>query len=146
MKYCIPYIILLSAVSFFLGCSFLDDDLTRPDFTLYPRENGVDYLEIIAIGDCGTGGTGQIATSLMMKNYAENIPIDFVLYLGDNCYPAGFSSIYDGKWQTCFEDIYNYPELDIPFYAILGNHDYAGNEDCQLEYSATFDTNFTMSP
>jgi tartrate-resistant acid phosphatase type 5 len=141
MKY--PFFF-ISTLLLSISCTFLEDDLTRPDFEIYEREDGVDYLEVIAIGDCGTGGTGQIKTALAMKNYAETIPVNFVLYLGDSCYPSGFSSIYDHNWQTCFENIYNYKVLDFPFYAMLGNHDYRGSIEAQLEYSATFETRFTL--
>jgi tartrate-resistant acid phosphatase type 5 len=111
---------------------------------IYYRKAGTDYLEVIAIGDAGRGNTGQMNTALAMNNYAENIPIDFVLYLGDNSYSSGFSSVYDEKWKTRFEDIYDYPALDVPFYTLLGNHDYVGNVDAQLEYSSMFDTKFTL--
>ena len=110
----------------------------------YARIPGTEYLEIFAIGDAGRGNTDQVNTAIAMKNYADKIPVEFVLYLGDNCYSSGFSSIYDEKWKTRFEDIYDYPSLDVPFYAILGNHDYVGNEEAELQYSATFDTNFTL--
>jgi tartrate-resistant acid phosphatase type 5 len=144
-EYMKNFIFQITIIVFILyTCSFLDDELRRPPFDIYHRENGIDYLEVIAIGDSGTGGTGQIQTALSMKHYAENIPINFVLYLGDNCYPGGFSSLYDHKWQTCFENIYDDSVLDIPFFALLGNHDYLGNVDAQLEYSRTFDTNFTL--
>lgn len=128
----------------FISGSFIENCFADPSPQIFKREDGVDYLEVIAIGDAGRGNAGQKNTALAMNNYAENIPIDFVLYLGDNAYSSGFSSVYDEKWKTRFENIYNYPALDIPFYALLGNHDYVGNVEAELQYSAQFDTKFTL--
>lgn len=58
---------------------------------------------------------------------------DFGLLLGDNFYEAGVTSTEDPQWQSKFEDVY---ALQVPFYAILGNHDYDGNEGAEVDYSA----------
>lgn len=59
----------------------------------------------------------------MEKKCAES-GCDFGLLLGDNFYDTGVSSVDDPQWQTKFEDVYK--NLDMPFYAVLGNHDYGG--------------------
>lgn len=60
----------------------------------------------------------------MVKKCAES-GCDFAILLGDNFYDDGVTSLGDSQWKTKFEDIYK--DLDIPFYAVLGNHDYGGN-------------------
>ena len=49
---------------------------------------------------------------------------DFVVLLGDNFYPSGVSSTTDSQWQTAF--VTPYANVNVPFYAVLGNHDYGG--------------------
>jgi hypothetical protein len=44
--------------------------------------------------------------------------------LGDNFYDTGVSSTTDGQWVTAFD--VPYQNVNLPFYASLGNHDYGG--------------------
>ena len=61
-------------------------------------------------------------------------PVDFVLYLGDNFYSAGVTSIADPLWGTAFTDVYDFNALPY-FYAIAGNHDHRGSALSQVDYS-----------
>jgi acid phosphatase len=70
-----------------------------------------------------------------MADFNMEFSAQFVLLLGDNFYPRGVRSIDDPQWKTKFENIYDPSVLDLPFYAILGNHDYRRNEQAQIEYS-----------
>ena len=56
---------------------------------------------------------------------------DFITLLGDNLYPTGASSVDDPIWQSAFET--PYAAIDLPFYAVLGNHDY-GSDGLGLEF------------
>ncbi len=114
-----------------------------PDSEPYVK-GAVSYIEFIAYGDAGKGGSDQIDTALVMSEYAGNSgsftgsdsEIDFLINLGDSFYPEGVSSVDDPKWESHFESIYDYPSLALPFYSILGNHDYYGNIDAQLAYES----------
>jgi acid phosphatase len=93
-------------------------------------------VSFIAIGDWGREGKyGQQETADQMGIFAEKDGTDFVLTLGDNIYDAGVTSVSDPKWQTCFENIYTAKSLQIPWYVTLGNHDYYGNIQAQIDYS-----------
>lgn len=94
-------------------------------------------VSFIAIGDWGRDGKYlQQETADRMGIYAQNHKMDFVLTTGDNIYPAGVTGTDDTKWQTSFEQVYTAQSLQIPWYASLGNHDYYGNVQAQIDYSA----------
>ncbi|MDF1568275.1 MAG: metallophosphoesterase [Spirochaetaceae bacterium] len=59
--------------------------------------------------------------------------MDFVLYLGDNFYEEGMSSVFDPLWNTAFTDVYDFSRLPL-FYVVAGNHDYLGNVLAQVDY------------
>ena len=100
------------------------------------KRNGPS-LEFFALGCAGSGNEGQRIVAQSMAQAAGNSKIDFVLYLGDNFYGRGVSSVTDPQWQTKFEAIYTQQSLQIPFYAVLGNHDHYRNPDAQVAYSET---------
>jgi tartrate-resistant acid phosphatase type 5 len=70
-----------------------------------------------------------------MGQFASDNNPAFALLLGDNFYPDGVSSTTDAQWQTTFEQVYSSTNLDFPFYAVLGNHDYHENENAQVAYT-----------
>lgn len=79
----------------------------------------------IAVGDTGRANPEQIKVAAAMKSWCSAHLCDFVVMLGDNFYPSGVASTSDSQWQSAFETIYQ--GLDMPFYAVLGNHDYGNN-------------------
>ncbi|MBM4316877.1 MAG: hypothetical protein FJ116_05295 [Deltaproteobacteria bacterium] len=84
-------------------------------------------------GDTGTGSTNQMKVAQAMANFCEDVKCDFVASLGDNFYPSGVTDTRDPLWKTAFEIPYS--PLNIPFFALLGNHDYQGNIEAQINYS-----------
>ena len=70
-----------------------------------------------------------------MGKVAETNDIEAILALGDTHHYMGIESIDDPLWMTNYELIYNHPELQIPWYPILGNHEYRGNTQAVIEYS-----------
>lgn len=102
---------------------------------LQRREDGAS-LDFFAVGCAGSGNQGQYKLAEIMAAAAEKQDISFVLYLGDNFYGAGVKSVKDRQWKTKFEDVFKAPSLEMPFYAVLGNHDYLRNPQAQVEYTA----------
>lgn len=96
----------------------------------------------IALGDAGTGNDNQRAVADAAASVCAQRGCDFAVYLGDNFYDNGVISVTDSQWQDKFET--PYAALDIPFWAVIGNHDYGGNgggwepyrTDAQVEYTA----------
>jgi tartrate-resistant acid phosphatase type 5 len=67
----------------------------------------------------------------------ERAKAAFVVSVGDNFYERGVTSLDDPHWQQSFETVYDAPSLQVPWYVTLGNHDYAGLCEPQLEYGKT---------
>jgi tartrate-resistant acid phosphatase type 5 len=84
-------------------------------------------------GDAGNKSEAQYRVARSMKQFCNNNLCNFVTLLGDNFYPNGVSGTNDPLWKDAFETPYS--PLAIPFFASLGNHDYKGNIDSQIEYS-----------
>ena len=92
-------------------------------------------LRFLALGDTGRGDRGQEAVAAAMTGFNLDFTAELVLLLGDNFYPRGVRATGDSQWKTKFEDMYDPARLDIPFYSVLGNHDYRRDEQVQIEYS-----------
>ncbi len=107
-----------------------------PPFTIPPKNPGTKYLQFIAVGDAGTGRAGQRDVAEGMGRKAAEDPVSFVLFLGDNFYASGVSSVTDEQWESKFEKMYSHTSLQVPFYAVLGNHDYYTNPQAQVEYTS----------
>lgn len=91
-------------------------------------------IRFMALGDWGTGGSGQKAVARAMTKKKQTEGADFVITLGDNFYPSGVSSTDDQQWKTKFEDVYDATQFNIPFYSSLGNHDYGQSVQIQIDY------------
>ncbi|MEX1139720.1 MAG: tartrate-resistant acid phosphatase type 5 family protein [Bacteroidota bacterium] len=96
-------------------------------------------LRFIVVGDVGTGGRGQRHVADAMAQVAGSDSTSFVILLGDNFYERGVRSVTDPQWVEKFESVYDHASLQIPFLAVLGNHDYDGNPQAQVDYTAISD-------
>ncbi|MEW5855113.1 MAG: metallophosphoesterase [Myxococcota bacterium] len=144
-----PAVLALVVITTALGCAAItravlqagssDPSLGRNLPTDVPPEDpGKAYLRFLVVGDWGTGGEGQRKVADAMVERATRVPVDLVLMTGDNFYPDGVTSVDDPQWRGSFEQMYLRGALaSVPFYAVLGNHDYRGNPEAQLEYSRT---------
>lgn len=71
----------------------------------------------------------------LMGTMAESVGVECVVAAGDVHHFEGVRSISDPLWMTNYELIYSHPELMIPWYPILGNHEYRGNTQAVLDYT-----------
>ncbi len=81
-------------------------------------------LRFVALGDTGEGNAGQKKVGDAIAAKCAKDGCDFVQLLGDNIYDSGVSGTSDPQWTTKFETPYG--AVSLPFYAVLGNHDYGG--------------------
>lgn len=94
-------------------------------------------LSFLAFGDWGRDGAQhQRDVAVQMGKAATELGSRFVMSVGDNFYENGVQSATDPQWRTSFEDIYTDPALQVPWYAVLGNHDYRGVPQAQIDYAA----------
>lgn len=99
-------------------------------FTVTASPEGVspEVLRLVALGDAGEGNASQrlnaeaIAATCAAKADALGPGCHLAVYLGDNVYPDGVASPEDPQWQAKFSA--PMAAVDLPFYAVLGNHDY----------------------
>lgn len=93
-------------------------------------------LNFLAVGDWGRDGQfGQREVGAEMGRVAAQAGVQFVVSLGDNFYPDGVASVEAAQWRTSFEDIYTAPSLGVPWYVVLGNHDYHLSAQAQIDYT-----------
>jgi acid phosphatase len=93
-------------------------------------------LNFVLIGDWGRAGRdNQLDVANQMGKTAAAIGSKFTVSVGDNFYENGVTGLDDPYWQTSFEDVYTAPSLQSPWKVILGNHDYRGNVQAQLDYT-----------
>lgn len=93
-------------------------------------------LNFVALGDFGRFGQYfQKPVAEQMGKAAMTIESDFTVCVGDNFYPNGVQSVTDHQWISSFENIYTNMSLHNEWYVALGNHDYRGSIQAQLDYS-----------
>ena len=56
-------------------------------------------------------------------------PLDAIILPGDNIYPCGVKSVDDPRWSVLQPLI----DLGLPLFPVLGNHDYCGSPDAQID-------------
>lgn len=93
-------------------------------------------LNFLVFGDWGRNGQrDQTSVALQMAGAAKSTNARFVISTGDNFYEHGVTSAADPQWHTSCENVYHFRALQVPWDVVLGNHDYHGNCDAQLEYA-----------
>jgi hypothetical protein len=124
---------------------------TEEDFGIFvkPFEESTNF---ILLGDWGKGGlngditgkseyvsdgndnsnkkvayTYQAAIGRAINDYVTDTGINnfsAVITLGDNFYDNGVASSTDSSWMHLWKNVYNGPAMELPWFGVLGNHDY----------------------
>jgi tartrate-resistant acid phosphatase type 5 len=74
-----------------------------------------------------------------MARAASRSRPDFVVSTGDNFRDDGVANVDDRHFEESFESVYGSPALNLPWYAVLGNHDYRGDVQAQIAYTRRSD-------
>lgn len=102
-------------------------------------------LAWISLGDWGNpvGALQQVVNQMGIE--ASSTDASFLTLTGDNFYRRGVNSSEDPQWKSTYEAVFNPTTLSaITHYAVLGNHDYRGNAQAQVEYSSKTASRFVM--
>lgn len=139
MCFCkVPIFITLSLVMFACGgaknASNNTEDTNSEDSIV-----STGSVRFVVLGDAGVGDEMQYTVADAIETICAEKGCDFALYLGDNFYEVGVEGVDDTQFVDKFENPYS--NLDFPFYAVLGNHDYGGlghdqeKAEPQVEYT-----------
>lgn len=91
---------------------------------------------LFILGDWGARSKLQMRVAAAMGAMAQQSGSPLaIVSTGDNIYPSGVESAQDALWKSTFEDVYTHPALQVPWIAVLGNHDYRNNPQAQIDYS-----------
>lgn len=101
-----------------------------------------ESLHFLVTGDTGSGAKQQQEVAEAMARYAaghQNLdPVNFVMLVGDNFYDDGVKTVDDPQWRDKFENMYDSNRLGVPFFVVLGNHDWRMTlPDVEIEYPRT---------
>ncbi|TYR35557.1 acid phosphatase [Sphingobacterium phlebotomi] len=95
-----------------------------------------DSYSFLVLGDFGrVGDYYQQDVARELGHATIALEAEFIVSVGDNFYPNGVASTTDYHWISSFETIYKDPSLYTDWYVALGNHDYRGNVQAQIDYS-----------
>lgn len=99
-----------------------------------PESNAT--FNFLIVGDWGRNGQGdEQAVADWMGVVANQVNAKFVISTGDNFYCCGVASRADYQWIASYEEVFRSHSLQIPWYVTLGNHDYQGNVQAQIDYT-----------
>lgn len=95
-----------------------------------------DGYNVYVIGDWGRNGQyGQKELAITMNEATRQVEPEFIISTGDNFYHNGVASVNDPYWLSSFENVYDGADLFCDWYVVLGNHDYRGNAQAQIDYT-----------
>jgi tartrate-resistant acid phosphatase type 5 len=127
------YLLLFAAMSSCRNTATTETEKTAPYKDLVVLSDAKHYA---VIGDWGRNGYfHQKELAIQLNDVVELLNAEFIISTGDNFYDNGVASIDDPLWMSSFENIYTGPALLREWYAVLGNHDYRGNAQAQIDYS-----------
>jgi len=93
-------------------------------------------FNFIIVSDWGWNGYGhQQEVADQMGKTADSIKAKFVVSCGDNFQVSGVASTRDPLWMLSYENIYKALSLQVEWFPVLGNHDYKGSTQAEIDYS-----------
>ena len=105
-----------------------------------PRPFPTDQVNLLAMGDWGSGGQEQRDVAQSIAKYVSRTGLQFngLLTCGDNFY-VPLKDADDYHFQTLFEDMFDAKVINFPFYVSLGNHDFEKDKwKYELAYAANY--------
>ena len=85
----------------------------------------------------------QTSAAKLLNKISVDQNNQFTLAIGDNFYYYGVKSLYDKAWSKTWDQTYTSTGMMKPWYVILGNHDWQGSGQTQIDYSE-YDNRWTL--
>ena len=128
-------IISWSFVLSFLSLTACAQNISKDIVHDYKDTTGKE-LHFMVFGDWGRNGEdNQRETASEMGVVSKTFKPSFIVSTGDNFYPSGVRSTSDYNWIADFEQIYTAHSLQTDWYVVLGNHDYKGEPQAEIDYT-----------
>jgi len=103
---------------------------------IVPVKKQKGSFNFLIVSDWGWNGfKHQQEVADQMAITADSVSPKFIVSCGDNFQVQGVASTQDPLWLTNFENVYNKLSLQIDWYPVLGNHDYKGSTQAEIDYS-----------
>lgn len=91
-----------------------------------------NMVRFVAVGDVGKDNPGARAVGEAVALVCQERGCDFGLLLGDNLYQRGMESADDPRMDTWVGE--RFGAAGVPWYLVLGNHDYGGALDEEVAH------------
>ncbi len=134
----ILYLLIISAFVTVVSCTCNCKDKGQINTT--PAQNHVKKIRgafnFFIVSDWGWNGfkhQQEVADGMAMV--ADSIEPKFIVSCGDNFQINGVASTQDPLWLSNFENIYKQPSMLVDWFPVLGNHDYHGSPQAEIDYS-----------
>jgi hypothetical protein len=136
MKKHILYLLFL--INLLLSCtSFPENPLpvpeTTPTIQLKKYKDAFNFFVVSDLGKNGIKSQKKMANQMALE--ADSVNPEFIVSCGNNFQTEGVESVDDPLWKSSFENVYKKPSLQVDWYPILGNRDYKGNSQAEIDYS-----------
>lgn len=130
------FLAIISILSLFYACTPSNGSSEQAKEQKSQLEVIEDAYHMYVIGDWGRNGhDNQQEVADQMNKTGYTMEPEIVISTGDNFYPNGVASTSDPYLISSFENIYSGFTLFCPWYVALGNHDYRGNAQAQIDYT-----------
>jgi len=114
-----------------------NDSKSPPLPPLTTTTSSSPHFHFLAIGDFGEPNKRLQIVASSLDIIAQRTNPSFILTLGDNMYEDGCMSVNDPQFNTKWFQVFIRPflSLQVPWKVCLGNHDYYGNPQSQIDYT-----------
>lgn len=136
MKNYLLYFVVL--VNLMLSCTrFPEEQLPvidiAPKIQLKKYDNGFNFFVLSNLGRNGIKNQKKMADQMALL--ADSINPEFIVSCGNNFQAGGVESVEDPLWKSAFENVYKKSSLHVDWFPVLGNRDYKGNSQAEIDYS-----------
>ena len=102
-----------------------------------PSNKDYNFYFVTDFGSVNGHGAKKLVAD-QMNLLAPKVNPRYIISGGDNFHSAAAMTVNDTVWKWDFEQFFKTGYIkDMDWYLGLGNHDYTGNPQCQLEYAKT---------